>query len=234
MPAGVKQPSLAVQHAQKACKSGKIIIIKEATMSFQMHPLPYAYDALEPVIDAKTVELHYSKHHQTYLTNLNGALDKHPELSNLTIEELLSDLNRVPEDIRTVVRNNGGGYYNHNIYWAIMGANQGGEATGSLAEAIRSTFGSFQSFKEQIEKAGLGRFGSGWAWLSKKQDGSLVIHSTPNQDTPLAEGLFPVIGVDVWEHAYYLKYQNRRAEYLQNWWNVVNWGEAERRFTQGR
>ncbi len=203
-------------------------------MSFQMHPLPYAYDALEPVIDAKTVELHYSKHHQTYLTNLNGALDKHPELSNLTIEDLLNDLNRVPEDIRTVVRNNGGGYYNHNIYWAIMGPKQGGEATGSLGEAIRSTFGSFQSFKEQIEKAGLGRFGSGWAWLSKKQDGSLVIHSTPNQDTPLAEGLFPVIGVDVWEHAYYLKYQNRRAEYLQNWWNVVNWGEAERRFSQGR
>jgi Fe-Mn family superoxide dismutase len=199
-----------------------------------MLPLPYAYDALEPAIDAKTVELHYSKHHQTYLTNLNGALDKHPELSNLTIEQLLSDLARVPEDIRTVVRNNGGGYYNHNIYWAIMGQNQGGEPTGSLADAIRTSFGSFQSLKEQIEKAGLGRFGSGWAWLSKKQDGSLVIHSTPNQDTPLAEGLFPVIGVDVWEHAYYLKYQNRRAEYLQNWWSVVNWGEAERRFQQGR
>lgn len=203
-------------------------------MSFQMLPLPYAYDALEPAIDAKTVELHYSKHHQTYLTNLNGALDKHPEISNLTIEQLLSDLNRIPEDIRTVVRNNGGGYYNHNIYWAIMGSKQGGEPAGSLGEAIRSTFGGFQSLKEQIEKAGLGRFGSGWAWLSKKQDGSLVIHSTPNQDTPLAEGMFPVIGVDVWEHAYYLKYQNRRAEYLQNWWSVVNWGEAERRFQQGR
>ena len=203
-------------------------------MSFQMLPLPYAYDALEPAIDAKTVELHYSKHHQTYLTNLNGALDKHPELSNLTIEQLLSDLNRIPEDIRTVVRNNGGGYYNHNIYWAIMGSKQSGEPTGSLGEAIRSTFGGFQSLKEQIEKAGLGRFGSGWAWLSKKQDGSLVIHSTPNQDTPLAEGMVPVIGVDVWEHAYYLKYQNRRAEYLQNWWSVVNWGEAERRFQQGR
>jgi superoxide dismutase, Fe-Mn family len=203
-------------------------------MSFQMVPLPYAYDALEPYIDAQTVELHYSKHHQTYLNNLNGALEKHPELGNLTIEQLMSDLDSVPEDIRTVVRNNGGGYYNHNIYWAIMGPNQGGEPTGALAEAIRSTFGSFDSFKEQIEKAGLGRFGSGWAWLSKKGDGSLVIHSTPNQDTPLAEGLYPVIGVDVWEHAYYLKYQNRRAEYLTNWWNLVNWEEAGRRFQQGK
>lgn len=203
-------------------------------MAFEMLSLPYAYDALEPSIDAKTVELHYSKHHQTYLTNLNAALEKHPELGSLSIEQILSDLNRIPEDIRTVVRNNGGGYYNHNIYWAVMGPNRGGEPTGSLGEAIRSTFGSFASFKEQIEKAGLGRFGSGWAWLSKHDDGKLVIHSTPNQDTPLAEGLFPVIGVDVWEHAYYLKYQNRRAEYLSNWWNVVNWQEAERRFQQGK
>jgi superoxide dismutase, Fe-Mn family len=203
-------------------------------MSFQMIALPYAYDALEPSIDAKTVELHYSKHHQTYLNNLNAALEKHPELGNLTIEQILSDLNRVPEDIRMTVRNNGGGYYNHNIYWAIMGPKRGGEPTGSLGQAINTTFGSFASLKEQVEKAGLGRFGSGWAWLSKKQDGSLVIHSTPNQDTPLAEGLFPVIGVDVWEHAYYLKYQNRRAEYLSNWWNVVNWEEAERRYQQGK
>lgn len=203
-------------------------------MSFQMIALPYAYDALEPSIDAKTVELHYSKHHQTYLNNLNAALEKHPELGNLTIEQILSDLNRVPEDIRMMVRNNGGGYYNHNIYWAIMGPKRGGEPTGSLGQAINTTFGSFASLKEQVEKAGLGRFGSGWAWLSKKQDGSLVIHSTPNQDTPLAEGLFPVIGVDVWEHAYYLKYQNRRAEYLSNWWNVVNWEEAERRYQQGK
>ncbi len=201
-------------------------------MSFEMIPLPYAYDALEPYLDARTVELHYSKHHATYLNNLNAALEKHPELSNLSIEKLLSDLNQVPEDIRMVVRNNGGGYYNHNIYWAIMGPNQGGEPGGRLGQAIQATFGSFTSFKEQIEKAGLGRFGSGWAWLSKKQDGSLVIHSTPNQDTPLAEGMIPVIGVDVWEHAYYLKYQNRRAEYLSNWWNLVNWEEAERRYQQ--
>jgi superoxide dismutase, Fe-Mn family len=203
-------------------------------MSFQMIALPYAYDALEPSIDAKTVELHYSKHHQTYLNNLNAALEKHPELGNLTIEQIMSDLNRVPEDIRMAVRNNGGGYYNHNIYWAIMGPKRGGEPTGRLGQAINTTFGSFASFKEQVEKAGLGRFGSGWAWLSKKQDGSLAIHSTPNQDTPLAEGFFPVIGVDVWEHAYYLKYQNRRAEYLTNWWNVVNWEEAERRYQQGK
>jgi len=201
-------------------------------MSFEMLPLPYAFDALEPYIDAQTVDLHYSKHHATYLKNLNDALAKHTELQNLSIEQILSDLNRVPEDIRTTVRNNGGGYYNHNIYWAIMGPNQGGEPAGRLGEAIRLTFGSFSSFQEQLEKAGLGRFGSGWAWLSKRPDGSLVIHSTPNQDTPLAEGMTPIIGVDVWEHAYYLKYQNRRAEYLKNWWNLVNWEEAERRFQQ--
>ena len=202
-------------------------------MSFEMIPLPYAYTALEPFIDAQTVELHYSKHHQTYLTNLKGALEKHAELGNLSIEQILSDLNRIPEDIRTVVRNNGGGYYNHNIYWAVMGPQRGGEPSGQLGQAIQSTFGSFASFKEQVEKAGMGRFGSGWAWLSKKNDGSLVIHATPNQDTPLAEGMFPVIGVDVWEHAYYLKYQNRRAEYLSKWWNLVNWEEAERRYQQG-
>jgi Fe-Mn family superoxide dismutase len=203
-------------------------------MSFEMHPLPYPYDALEPYIDAKTVELHYSKHHVTYLNNLNAALEKHAEPSDLSIDQVMSNLSRIPEDIRTTVRNNGGGYYNHNIYWAIMGPNRGGEPSGRLAEAIRSTFGSFASFQEQIEKAGMGRFGSGWAWLSKQSDGSLAIHSTPNQDTPLAEGMFPVIGVDVWEHAYYLKYQNRRAEYLSNWWNLVNWEEAERRYQQGR
>lgn len=203
-------------------------------MAFQMIPLPYAYDALEPAIDAKTVEIHYSKHHATYLANLNGALEKHPELANVSLEQMLSDLNQVPEAIRTVVRNNGGGFYNHNIYWAIMGPNRGGEPVGQLKAAIDSTFGSFASLKEQIEKAGLGRFGSGWAWLSKNSNGVLTVHSTPNQDTPLAEGLFPVIGVDVWEHAYYLKYQNRRAEYLANWWSVVNWEEAERRFVQGK
>jgi Fe-Mn family superoxide dismutase len=203
-------------------------------MAFELPALPYAYSALEPYIDAQTVELHYSKHHTTYLKNLNAALEKYPQFFDLKIEEILRDLNAVPEDIRGVVRNNAGGVYNHNIYWAVMGPKRGGEPQGKLAASITSTFGSFASFKEQIEKAGLGRFGSGWAWLSLKSDGALTIHSTPNQDTPLADGLYPVLGVDVWEHAYYLKYQNRRAEYLTNWWNLVNWEEAERRYNEKR
>lgn len=199
-------------------------------MAFELPALPYAYNALEPYIDAQTVELHYSKHHATYLKNLNTALEKYPQFFSTSIEKILADLNSVPEDVRTAVRNNGGGLYNHNIYWAVMGPNRGGEPVGKLAAAINANFGSFTALKEQVEKAGLGRFGSGWSWLSKRSDGALVVHSTPNQDTPLAEGLTPVIGVDVWEHAYYLKYQNRRAEYLTNWWNLVNWEEAERRF----
>jgi superoxide dismutase, Fe-Mn family len=202
-------------------------------MAFELPSLPYAYNALEPHIDAQTVELHYSKHHATYLKNLNTALEKYPQFFGYSIEKILSDLNGLPDDVRTAVRNNGGGLYNHNIYWAIMGPNRGGEPVGKLASAITAGFGSFAALKEQVEKAGLGRFGSGWSWLSKKADGSLVVHSTPNQDTPLAEGLSPVIGVDVWEHAYYLKYQNRRAEYLTNWWNLVNWEVAERRFVGG-
>lgn len=199
-------------------------------MSFELPQLPYAFDALEPWIDAKTVEIHYTKHHMTYLTNLNNALSNQPDFGKRSIEDLLKDLNTVPEAIRTAVRNNGGGFYNHIIYWNVMGPKKGGEPVGKLAQAINTGFGGFSQFKEQIEKAGLGRFGSGWAWLSKKSNGELVVHSTPNQDTPLAEGLIPVIGVDVWEHAYYLKYQNRRAEYLTNWWNLVNWQEAERRY----
>lgn len=200
-------------------------------MSFELPQLPYAFDALEPWIDAKTVEIHYTKHHMTYLTNLNNALSGQPDLGKLSIENLLKDLNAVPEAIRTAVRNNGGGFFNHIVYWNVMGPQKGGEPVGKLAKAIDATFGGFSSLKEQIEKAGLTRFGSGWAWLSKRSNGELIIHSTPNQDTPLAEGLVPVIGVDVWEHAYYLKYQNRRAEYLTNWWNLVNWEEAERRYT---
>lgn len=201
-------------------------------MSFSMPALPYKFDALEPAIDALTVEIHYTKHHQTYLTNLNAALDKHPELTGLSIEELLQGLDRVPEDIRTVVRNNGGGFYNHILYWNVMGPKRGGEPQGALGKAIEATFGSFTAFKTEFEKAGLSRFGSGWAWLSVKSDDTLFIHSTPNQDSPLMEGVFPVLGADVWEHAYYLKYQNRRAEYLSNWWSVVNWEEADRRFAQ--
>ncbi len=201
-------------------------------MSFELPQLPYSFDALEPWIDAKTVEIHYTKHHMTYLTNLNNALSSLPAFAGQSIEEILSHLEAVPETVRTAVRNNGGGYYNHIVYWNVMGANKGGEPLGKLAKAIETSFGGFTALKEQVEKAGLGRFGSGWAWLSKKTDGSLLVHSTPNQDTPLAEGLIPVIGVDVWEHAYYLKYQNRRAEYLTNWWNLVNWEEAERRYLE--
>ena len=201
-------------------------------MSFELPQLPYSFDALEPWIDAKTVEIHYTKHHMTYLTNLNNALSSLPAFAGQSIEEILSHLEAVPETARTEVRNNGGGYYNHIVYWNVMGANKGGEPLGKLAKAIETSFGGFTALKEQVEKAGLGRFGSGWAWLSKKTDGSLLVHSTPNQDTPLAEGLIPVIGVDVWEHAYYLKYQNRRAEYLTNWWNLVNWEEAERRYLE--
>ncbi|GAP15010.1 superoxide dismutase [Longilinea arvoryzae] len=201
-------------------------------MAFELPQLPYAFDALEPWIDAQTVEIHYTKHHHAYLTNLNNALSSQPQLSKLSIERLLKDLNDVPEAIRTAVRNNGGGYYNHIVYWSVMGPKKGGEPVGELAQAIAASFGSYSALKEQIEKAGLGRFGSGWAWLSKRANGDLVVHSTPNQDTPLAEGLTPVLGVDVWEHAYYLKYQNRRAEYLTNWWNLVNWEEAERRYTE--
>jgi len=199
-------------------------------MSFELPALPYAYNALEPAIDAMTMEIHYTKHHATYLKNLNAAVEKHPELFNSKIEQILSDLDKVPEDIRTAVRNNGGGYYNHILFWSFMAPHAGGEPKGKLAAAINSTFGNLTAFKQEMEKAGLGRFGSGWAWLSRKADGSLVVHSTANQDSPLSDGLFPVLGVDVWEHAYYLKYQNRRADYLTNWWSVVNWDEAERRF----
>jgi len=199
-------------------------------MPFELPPLPFSYSALEPYIDARTVEIHYTKHHATYLKNLNGALEKHPEISINSIESLLKTLDKIPEDIRVAVRNNGGGYYNHNLYWANMGSNCGGEPTGSLSKAITTSFGDFQNFKTEIEKSGLARLGSGYAWLCKKPDSSLLILSTLNQDTPLTEGYKPLMVVDVWEHAYYLLYQNRRADYLSNWWNLVNWSEVDRRF----
>jgi len=199
---------------------------------FQLPELSYKFDALEPYIDATTVEIHYTKHHAAYLKNLNTALEPYPQFASKSIEELLSDLNQLPAEIRTTVRNNGGGYFNHMLYWDIMGPNKGGAPKGNLAVSIDQTFGSFEDFKKLFEKEGLGRFGSGWAWLSKKAEGGLILHSTPNQDSPLSEGLYPVMGVDVWEHAYYLKYQNRRAEYLSNWWNLVNWEEVERRYNQ--
>jgi len=203
-------------------------------MPFEMPPLPYELAALEPIIDAQTVEIHYTKHHATYLKNFNAALEKHPQLGDWTVEKILADLNQIPEDIRTAVRNNGGGFYNHNIYWGSMGPGAGGSPVGMIGAAIEAAFGTFPAFKEAFEKAGTGRFGSGYAWLSKKPDGNLILHSTANQDSPLSEGLIPLLVVDVWEHAYYLKYQNRRPEYLSQWWNVVNWDEVARRFDGGR
>ncbi len=200
-------------------------------MAFELPKLAYAYDALEPHIDARTMEIHHTKHHQAYITNLNGALDKHPELAGKSLEDLVAGLNTlVPEDIRGVVRNHGGGTLNHNIFWEIMGPNAGGAPTGALAEAINKAFGSFDAFKEEFGKAAMGRFGSGWAWLVKKSDGSVAIVTTANQDNPLTDGQTPLLGIDVWEHAYYLNYQNRRADYVAAWWNVVNWQAVAARF----
>jgi superoxide dismutase, Fe-Mn family len=199
-------------------------------MAYELLPLPYPFDALEPHIDAKTMEIHHDKHHQTYVTNANNALKDHPDLANKPVEELISNLNAVPENIRTTVRNNAGGHANHTLFWKILSPNGGGEPKGELATAINSTFGGFEPFKEKVNAAGAARFGSGWAWLVVNKEGKLEVISTANQDNPLMEGLKPVIGVDVWEHAYYLKYQNRRPEYLKAWWNVVNWDEAEKNY----
>jgi Fe-Mn family superoxide dismutase len=196
---------------------------------FELPALPYDAAALEPYIDTQTLQIHHGKHHAAYTNNLNAALEKYPALSAKPAEALLKDLNSVPEDIRTAIRNNGGGYVNHNMFWIIMGPRAGGEPRGALADAIKSTFNSFDSFKEQFQKAAMGRFGSGWAWLVADK-GVLKITSTANQDSPLSEGMTPLLAVDVWEHAYYLKYQNRRAEYLTAWWNVVNWEAVAKLF----
>ena len=191
-------------------------------MPFELPPLPYAEDALEPHIDARTMRIHHDKHHAAYTNNLNAALEGHGDLAGKSIEALLGDLNALPEAIRTTVRNNGGGFANHNLFWEIMGPDAGGEPTGDLAAAINNTFGGFAAFKEQFAKAAATRFGSGWAWLYV-DGGKLAVGSTPNQDTPLMEGNTPILGLDVWEHAYYLNYQNRRPDYVAAWWNVVNW-----------
>ena len=202
-------------------------------MTFELPALSYDTAALEPHIDAKTMEIHHGKHHQAYITNLNTAIQG-TDLENRTIEELLGSLSQVPEAIRTTVRNNGGGHYNHSFFWKVIGPKAGGEPTGALADAINSSFGSFQAFKDQFETAAKTRFGSGWAWLVKKSDGSLIVSSTPNQDNPIMEGAdvkgTPVLGLDVWEHAYYLHYQNRRPDYVSAFWNVVNWAEALKNF----
>ncbi|HZS86564.1 MAG TPA: superoxide dismutase [Chloroflexota bacterium] len=199
-------------------------------MAYEVPPLPYDYNALEPHIDEQTMRIHHDKHHATYVTNANNALANHPDLAALPVEELLKDLSRVPENIRTAVRNNAGGHANHTLFWQIMKPNGGGQPSGPLADAINQTFGSFDAFKEELNKAGAGRFGSGWAWLTVDGSGALRVESTPNQDTPISEGRTPILGVDVWEHAYYLKYQNRRADYLAAWWNTVNWDEVARRY----
>jgi Fe-Mn family superoxide dismutase len=191
--------------------------------------LPYDFGALEPHIDTQTMQIHHGKHHQAYVNNLNAALDKHPELHTKSLDDLLRGLNGVPEDIRTAVRNNGGGHANHSLFWTLMSPKGGGEPTGALADAITKAFGGFAKFKEQFAAAGTGRFGSGWAWLIWN-NGKLEITSTPNQDTPVMDGKAPILGLDVWEHAYYLKYQNRRPDYIGAWWNVVNWGEVAKRF----
>ncbi len=201
-------------------------------MAFKLMELPYAYDALEPHIDARTMEIHHTKHHQGYTNNLNAALEKHPELMEKSARELLENLDSIPDDIRTAVRNNGGGFKNHNIFWKVMSPNGGGEPTGDLANAINTAFGDFASFKETFSKAAATRFGSGWAWLCKDGSGKLVVTSTANQDNPYSEGLTPLLGLDVWEHAYYLNYQNRRGDYVSAFWNVINWDEVARRFAK--
>ena len=198
-------------------------------MAHELPELPYPHDALEPFIDKTTMEIHHGKHHNAYVTNLNNAISGNESLESKSIIELISDLDSVPEDIRGAVRNNGGGHANHSLFWSIMGPGKGGEPSGALGEAINSTFGSFETLKDEFTKAGMTRFGSGWAWLSIS-NGSLVVSSTPNQDSPLMDGDEPIIGCDVWEHAYYLKYQNLRPDYLNAWWNVVDWDAASARF----
>jgi len=198
-------------------------------MPHSLPSLPYDFGALEPHIDAKTMEIHHGKHHQTYVTKLNEALEKAPDLASKSLDELMQSLNKAPEAVKTAIRNNGGGHWNHSFFWPLMGANAGGEPTGKLADAINDSFGDFAKFKEQFAAAGVGRFGSGWAWLVRDGD-KLAITSTPNQDNPLMEGKHAILGCDVWEHAYYLKYQNRRPDYITAWWNVVNWDAVAKNF----
>ena len=202
-------------------------------MAFELPPLPYDYAALEPTIDEATMKLHHDKHHQTYVTNLNGATEKHTDLASKTPEELIKNLDSVPEEVRTVVRNNGGGHVNHTMFWQIMKPGGGGDPVGAISEQFREDFGSFEAFKTKFNEATAKQFGSGWGWLVYK-GGKLEILTTPNQDSPLMQGLYPILGNDVWEHAYYLKYNNRRPEYLAAWWSVVNWEEINKRFEQAK
>ncbi|WP_250121708.1 superoxide dismutase [Chroococcidiopsis sp. CCMEE 29] len=203
-------------------------------MAFELPPLPYNYDALEPYIDSQTMQLHHDMHHQAYVNNLNSAVEKYSDLQSKSPDELIRELNSVPEDVRTTVRNNGGGHLNHTMFWQIMAPNAGGEPTGAIAELITNNFGDFETFKQKFNDAGTKQFGSGWVWLVRSSDGKFEVMSTPNQDSPTTQGHFPIMGNDVWEHAYYLKYQNKRAEYLKQWWNVVNWNEINKRLEMAR
>lgn len=203
-------------------------------MAHELPALPYAHDALEPHVDARTMEIHHGKHHQAYVNNLNKALEGQADLQGKSVEDLLKDLNAIPESIRTAVRNNGGGHANHSLFWPCMSPDGGGEPGGDLAAAIAAAFGSFADFKEQFSKAGATRFGSGWAWLCVNSQGGLEVTSTPNQDSPLSEGLTPILGLDVWEHAYYLNYQNRRPDYIAAWWNVVNWDQVANNYAAAK
>jgi Fe-Mn family superoxide dismutase len=203
-------------------------------MAFELPPLPYAFDALEPHIDARTMEIHHDKHHAAYVNNLNNALKGHDELATMTIEEVMANLNAVPEAIRTAVRNNGGGHANHSLVWKLMSSNGGGQPGGDLANAINAAFGSFDAFKDTFSKAATTRFGSGWAWLYVDASGNIGVNSTPNQDTPLMDGNTPILGLDVWEHAYYLKYQNRRPDYITAWWHVVDWDAVAANYAAAR
>ncbi|MGE6488421.1 superoxide dismutase [Paenisporosarcina sp. NPDC076898] len=202
-------------------------------MAYELPQLPYAYDALEPHIDKETMNIHHTKHHNTYVTNLNNALAGHDDLLSKSVEELIANLDAVPESARTAVRNNGGGHANHSLFWELLSANGGGNPSGALAEAIDTKFGSFDAFKEEFAKAATTRFGSGWAWLSVN-NGELELTSTPNQDSPIMEGATPILGLDVWEHAYYLNYQNRRPDYIGAFWNVVNWDEVSKRYESAK
>jgi Fe-Mn family superoxide dismutase len=231
---GASSPDNACQTAKnKSCCSTRFDLTVPI-MPYELPKLPYAYDALEPHIDARTMEIHHTKHHQAYITNVNNAIKGKADLENKSVEDLIKNLNAVPEDIRTVVRNNGGGHANHSFFWKIMGPKAGGEPSGKLGDDINSTFGGFDAFKEKLTAAGVGRFGSGWAWLIKNKSGKLEVMSTPNQDSPLMDGNTPILGLDVWEHAYYLNYQNRRPDYIKAWWNVVNWSEVAKNYATGK
>jgi superoxide dismutase, Fe-Mn family len=202
-------------------------------MAFELAPLPYANDALEKSIDARTMEIHHDKHHAAYTNNLNNAI-KGTDLESKSIEEILRNMDAVPENIRTAVRNNGGGYANHNLFWSVMGSNGGGEPSGALADAINAKFGSFDAFKEKFSAAGAGQFGSGWAWLVVTSGGDIDVYGTPNQDSPFMKGDTPILGLDVWEHAYYLRYQNRRPDYIKEWWNVVDWNKVAENYSAAK